>query len=343
MRNLQTRSLLKTAIGHTLWPLTSLLAQRHVGGRSGLILTFHYVGDPVLPGAADDLFLPRRVLASVLDFVSSRLSPLPPLEFLERLADGTLPHSATMLTFDDCTRDAVTEALPELESRGLSACFFVCPALIEQRRSVPSLELMDACARAPQGEHRIRMADFVHNGGKGEFAFSIRDAESRNTAFRRLWSVLFATPSSQHKTWLESVRFQFGIDPASQHSYPLANWDEIARLHERGMWIGSHTMMHSTISADGAGQFAADVAAAYGVLDSRYPSPRKIFCYPYGRPKDATEEASQILKREGTDFAFVTQGGRALPERDGHLRLRREDAAYSLGAAKLAPLLALVR
>jgi peptidoglycan/xylan/chitin deacetylase (PgdA/CDA1 family) len=343
MRNLQTRSLLKTAIGHTLWPLTHLLARRHVGGRRGLILTFHYIGDPILPGAADDLFLSRRVLAKVLDFVSSRLSPLPPLEFLDRLSEGTLPQSATMLTFDDCTRDAVTEALPELETRSLSACFFVCPALIERRRSVPSLELMDACARAPQGQHRIRMAGLVHESGMAEFAFNIGSAESRNAAFRTLWPVLFASPSSQHGPWLDSLRGQFGIDSTKQHSYPLASWNEIARLHDAGMWIGSHTMMHSTISADGARQFAADVAAAYESLDARYPSPRKLFCYPYGRPVDATEEASRILEREGTEFAFVTQGGRALPERDGLLRLRREDAAYSLGAAKLAPLLALVR
>ena len=343
MRHLQTRSLLKTAIGHTLWPLTNLLARRHVGGRRGLILTFHYVGDPILSGAADDLFLSRRVLTKVLDFVLSRLSPLSPLEFLERLSSGTLPHSATMLTFDDCTRDAVTEALPELESRGLSACFFVCPALIEQRRSVPSLELMDACARAPEGEHRIRMAGFVQEDRRSEFAFGIRDAESRNTAFRTLWPILFATPSSQHKAWLDGLRAQFGIDSTKPHTYPLADWNELARLHERGMWIGSHTMLHSTIAADGAEQFAADVAAAYESLDARFPSARKIFCYPYGRPVDATDKASLILEREGTEFAFVTQGGRALPERDGHLRLRREDAAYSLGAAKLAPLLALVR
>src|SRR6266567_629539 len=98
-----SRAAAKQALGTMLWPFPSRFVSRHwIGGDQGLILMFHYIGKPIVHGAATDLFLERAEFAKILDFVASSLCPLEPLEFLSRLKKGTLPRGAALLTFDDC-------------------------------------------------------------------------------------------------------------------------------------------------------------------------------------------------------------------------------------------------
>ncbi|MDX1979614.1 MAG: polysaccharide deacetylase family protein [Bryobacteraceae bacterium] len=339
------RSTLKTALGHTLWPmLTRFTAGRAISRNSGLIYTFHYIGTPVIPGACEDLFLPVRTFAAVLDFVCRHLTPLAPAEFLQRLENGTLPARATMLTFDDCTRDAYTRALPELAKRNLKACFFACPGLIDQRRTIPILELMDICNRAPRGVYDVTFEERSWRSSRNiSFPVSIDDTSSRRRAYYQLAPHLYNTSSTRHAGLLASLRFQLRVDDSLPHTYPLATWEDLNELHRAGMWIASHTMSHSTPHADSPEELAADYKRAFEIMDSRFGAPRRIFCYPYGSAADVSEETAGILAVLKTNTAFVTRGGLARPHRDGMLNLRREDAAYSVGGTKLSPLLAIYR
>lgn len=339
------RPVLKSVLGHLLWPtVTRSLSRRTLGRDVGLIYTFHYIGEPVIPGVCQDLFLSREKFAGILDFICKKMTPLAPVDFLERLQAGTLPPRAVMLTFDDCTRDAYTQALPELAKRNLKACFFVCPGLIDQGRTIPCLELMDICAKAPEGTYSLRIP-LCNEGRQQEAAvdITIGNPPSRALSYRQLWPHLYRCTSAAQGEFLAAVRRQIGIADPVPPSYPLANWDELTEMHRRGMWIANHTMLHSTCYADTCDDFARDVARAFQVLDSRFPAQRRLFCYPYGSTLDVSSRTSDVLASMGTDIGLVTQGGAARPTRDGLLKLHREDATYSVGAAKLAPLLAMVR
>ncbi len=335
---------MKSLLGHMLWPaLTRFVSDQTIGGNVGLIYTFHYVGVPVIPGVCQDLFLEPSSFSNVLDFVCRHMAPLEPADFLDRLEAGTLPPRAIMLTFDDGTRDAYTHALPELEKRGLKACFFVCPGLIEQRRNIPCLELMDICAGAAAGHHRIALE--VRTALEMEtlpLEIVIGDDASRKAAYHLLWPHVYRSVSSHHAALFASLRMQMKVLPGTP-SYPLATWEQLDEMHRRGMWIANHTMSHSTRFADPPKRFAEEVAQAFETLDRRYPAPRRLFCYPYGSSRDVSSETSRLLEGLNTNVAFLTQGGSARPRRDGMLGLHREDATYSVGAAKLAPLLALAR
>jgi peptidoglycan/xylan/chitin deacetylase (PgdA/CDA1 family) len=142
---------------------------------------------------------------------------------------------------------------------------------------------------------------------------------------------------------LRTLRRSFGVVADLPASVRLAGWEDLAVLHRAGMLVGNHTMFHSTVSADGLDQFTADVDAGYRAIEERFPSSNRVFCYPYGRKIDATRETAARLRDLTTDCAFVTQGGAAKSDESGMLNLRREEAAYSVGATKLAPALALVR
>jgi len=331
---------LKSFLGSALWPFpTRLATQCLIGRHQGLVLTFHYIGSPVLPGAGEDLFVPLAEFRRILDFVRARLAPLGPAEFFKRLTAGTLPRRATLLTFDDCLHDTVAQALPEFAKRGLQGCFFACPGLIAADRTVPSLELMWMCATARPGLYRIRTA-----AGGGEAAeLAMAEPESRVAAYRRLWPALLGCPSRRHSALLGDMREDFHLAGGLPRRLRLAHWSTLAALGEQGMLVGNHTMLHSTVAADGIAQFEADVALAYDLMERRLGRQTRVFCYPYGRKADQEQGTEGVLRELGTEFAFVTQGGIASARRGGCLNLHREDASYSAEATKLAPLLAFLR
>jgi peptidoglycan/xylan/chitin deacetylase (PgdA/CDA1 family) len=337
------RSHLKGLLGSVLWPFPTSLASRCLIRKDqGLVLTFHYIGSPILPGVCEDLFISNREFRRVLDFVKRHLTPLPPAEFFARLSAGTLPEKATLITFDDCPHDTVCQALPELMKRGLQACFFVCPGLIGAGHSVPAVELMSMCASAVPGQYRVR----TQPGSQSEAAYAdihLTGDRSRAEAYRRLWPDVQRCHSRKHAELFKGMRSDLMVGPTLIPNQNLADWKSLAALDANGMLIGNHTMLHSTVTADGVEQFESDVALAYDLLERRFGARTRVFCYPYGRKVDQPEGAEEVLRKLGTDYAFVTQGGIASTRHSGLLNLHREDAAYSAGATKLAPLLAFLR
>ena len=330
---------IKGLLGAALWPgPTSLATQCLIRKDQGLVLTFHYIGSAVLRGVGEDLFMPLPEFRRVLDFIKTRLTPLAPADFFRRLGDGTLPERATLITFDDCVQDTVTKAVPELAKRGLSACFFCCPGLIAADRTIPCLELMWMCASARPGNYRVR----ARYGDPALTSLHIGDHDSRIAAYRALWPELLRCPSRQHTALLAQLREDFGIEPGIPRSLRLADWKDLASIRSSGMLVGNHTMLHSTVTADGMDQFEVDVSLAYALIERRMGAGPRVFCYPYGRKVDQ-QGTEEVLRKIGTDFAFVTQGGIASRRRTGLLNLHREDASYSANATKLAPLLAFLR
>ena len=324
----------KRGLGEALWPLAGRLTSRlFIRQQRGLILAFHYLGSPITEGVAEDLFLTHDEFTATLDFVCTNLCPLDPDTFLMLLRKGSLPPGATMLTFDDCAEKTVVEALPELVSRNLKACFFANPGLVDAGRTVPALELMDICSAAPAGTyHFLPEAEGVE----------ISDAASRAAAYSTLWPKILARRSREHPAIFKSMRDAIG-SPELTPDARLASWDLLDQLHAAGMLVGNHTMFHSTVDADGIEQFTEDVDAAYEALEARFGSSPRVFCYPYGRTVDATPATTSRLHRMRTAYGFVTQGGIACALKTGPLNLRREQASYSASAVKLAPVLAALR
>lgn len=329
------RTTLKATLGHALWPSLTTRIARHFRNGRGLILTFHYIGDTPLPGVLDSLFLPEDEFAKILDFIAGELEPLPPLQFVRHLSENTLPPRATLITFDDCTRETVMAAGRELQKRDLAAFWFACPGLIDAGTTIPSLDLLQCCMEAQPGAYTIEFDERA-------IELTISDLKSRALAHKKLWPLLFQTASRLQVGFLQTLRNALGLSRTSSW-FQLANWDELRVLSGCGMYIGNHTYLHSTVVADGIEQFKCDLETAYTRLQSEVPQSHRIFCYPYGRRIDATRSTRDCLKHLNTEYAFVTQGGIASKQDGDYLNLRREDASYSLEATKLAPVLALVR
>jgi peptidoglycan/xylan/chitin deacetylase (PgdA/CDA1 family) len=329
------RQISKRTLGEALWPLAGKPVSRFFFRRErGLILMFHYLGAPIVKGVSEDLFLTVPEFTATLDFVRRSLCPLDPETFLTLLEQRNLPPGATLLTFDDCAASAVDKGLPELTSRGLKACFFANPGLVDAGRTVPSLELMDLCRSVPPGQYELHLPELT--------TIDISDSGSRAAAYYRLWPKILRSPSRRHAALFDTIRREFDVEGAAPDAR-LTDWDGVQRLHDAGMLVGNHTMFHSTVNADGIELFTADIDTAYRDLEKRFGPSRRTFCYPYGRTLDATPATTESLRNLRTAYGFVTQGGAARAGETDLLNLRREEASYSAGAVKLAPLLATIR
>ena len=61
MASYSLRKASKGILGEMLWPFLGCAASRLLfRGKRGLILMFHYIGEPVLAGVGEDLFLRRE-------------------------------------------------------------------------------------------------------------------------------------------------------------------------------------------------------------------------------------------------------------------------------------------
>ncbi|NND60389.1 MAG: polysaccharide deacetylase family protein, partial [Gammaproteobacteria bacterium] len=97
-----------------------------------LIMTFHRVlpaPDPMLRFEID-----RARFGAQLDLLGQYFNILRLDEACERMRAGELPARALCLTFDDGYASNVTEALPELQSRGLPGTFFIATAFLNGGR-----------------------------------------------------------------------------------------------------------------------------------------------------------------------------------------------------------------
>ncbi|MEZ4322084.1 MAG: polysaccharide deacetylase family protein [Myxococcota bacterium] len=86
--------------------------------RSGLrVLAYHTVPD-------------RRSFAAQLDHLGRHYEVVTAQQVVDALSGASLPGRAVWLTFDDGDPSVLSNGLPELRARGLTATLFVCPSVV---------------------------------------------------------------------------------------------------------------------------------------------------------------------------------------------------------------------
>ena len=99
---------------------------------------------------------------------------------------------------------------------------------------------------------------------------------------------------------------------------PLASWEELERLAEAGVAIGSHTRRHASLPGLEPAALADELEGSRHDLEERLPSV-PLLAYPHGRSDAASRSAAAAA---GYRAAFTTQPGRNGAGTDPY-RLRR--------------------
>lgn len=104
---------------------------------------------------------------------------------------------------------------------------------------------------------------------------------------------------------------------------PLLGWDDLARLAERGVTIGSHTRRHPRLAGLDPAALEAELAESADAIGRRLGCRPRWFAYPYGStsPAAVAAVARHYQGAVTTDYRLVEPG-------EDRLQVPRLDAYY---------------
>jgi peptidoglycan/xylan/chitin deacetylase (PgdA/CDA1 family) len=234
--------------------------------------------------------------------------PLTVSEGLARLAEGR-PGRWVAMTFDDGYADNVERALPLLEAHGARATFYLTAGLMEARHAPWWDDLSHRLAASARATAR-----FEHAGAA--WTLDLASRAGRVAALAALLPAFREAPHRQAER-LEALGRATGVTTPAPCL--LATWDLAARLVERGMEVGAHTMRHPHLSLLEPSAQRAEIEGSVGLIEHRLGVRPRGLAYPGGDYDARTLEVTGSL---GLDHAVTTRAGDAGPQ-SARLELRR--------------------
>jgi peptidoglycan/xylan/chitin deacetylase (PgdA/CDA1 family) len=274
LKNL-ARAVLKRPVERALASAAvTALTRRRLRGKT-LILAYH----GVIPARDRDcrageraLFVSQKQFAAQLD-VLAETAHVVPLDRIDTPGAGT-DRPIVAITFDDAYQGAVTCAMDELQSRGMSATIFVAPGCLGGRTF-----WWDALA---------------HHTGEipaGVRAYALDALAGSDTAVRE-WA------GKSHMTIHDDL-------PSFARS---ATRDELLSAAARpGISIGSHTWSHVNVARLGDADLSEEFARSREWLRAEVGGKFiPWLAYPYGLE---SERARHAARESGYEFALRIDGG----------------------------------
>lgn len=240
-------------------------------------------------GGDDIIFLchgtPRRMAARLerqLRYLRRTFTMVPPAEFAASIGEPRTPgrQRRATITFDDGLRSNVLVAYPILCALGIPATFFVCPALIEQRRWLWTHE-----AR--------RRLQFAGAHLRQELAREL-GAPSEIEAFVQWMKKLAFPHRTRAEARLKQATAAFVASDQDREAFDLAGWDELRSLDPSIVTVGSHTMTHPVLPSMSGPEIEAELRDSRRMIEAKLARPAEFFSYPNG---DVDERTLACVRR----------------------------------------------
>jgi peptidoglycan/xylan/chitin deacetylase (PgdA/CDA1 family) len=266
------------------------------------ILMFHGVeGEPLYPPC--DYVIDAATLRRDLEYVRRHFHVLPLEEALERLRDGTLPNRAAALTFDDGTRNLLSNAAPVLRDLGLPAAVFVATGPMGTGDALWPDRLWHAFAAT-----KVPDIDLTAVGlGK----CSLRSAADRVQTRKAVIQLFKRLPDEERMAQVESLVAALGEDfDIYGGPFQLLSWDEARALASDGLvTIYPHTVTHPILSRCSDEKVEYEISESCRAVELNAGRAPTIFAYPNGRVQDFDERAESALRRNGVRWVLSTTNG----------------------------------
>ena len=264
--------------------------------RSGIILTLHRV----LPaGEAERSFEPAITLT---DAVFEQLLILLHREFrvvglgqLLNQPEDLGGRQRLAITFDDGWADTYAHAYPLLLRYELPATVFLCPGLMAEGQVLPEerfTRIWRWCAT--EGHVPLLLRDLRKwglNGGESEV--------------RQTWSRLLKGLAMNAKllmlTYLENT-----YDVPHCRERRFLTWDEVNIMRRSNITFGSHTMHHSTLTAERHPSLEEELGESRDKIEFRLQEDIRFLAYPNGAYDRRVIEAA---RQAGYSHCFTTAQG----------------------------------
>lgn len=278
-----------------------------------LVLNYHRIGssngnpfdDGVISATADEFRCQVRYLQSHFT--------LPRLEDLIEIGDERLVGRGPMalVTFDDGYRDNFELAFPVLRDIGVPATFFIATSYIQE----PRLPWWDHIAyivkKSPRQAFTIEYP--------ARFSIDLRQT-TRSSALNQILSLYKQAVDVREADFLRHLEEVAGVSPDSESLGRdlFMSWENIRRMCEEGMSIGSHTHSHRILSALDTSEQRHELSWSKHILEAEIGRPIEAVAYPVGKPFAFTGLTKRLAHEVGYRIGFSYYGGFNRP---GHLDL----------------------
>jgi peptidoglycan/xylan/chitin deacetylase (PgdA/CDA1 family) len=283
--------------------LTGILAKAGLAALGAItpcrlsILTFHRVharADSIFPDELDAERFDQR-----MRFVAQTFNVLTLGQAISRLAAGSLPPRAMVITFDDGYADNVEVALPVLRRHGLAATFSVATGFLDGGRmwNDSVIECLRATAK-----------DSLDLEAFGLRRLPVAEAKDRRVAIEQLLSrIKYLTVAERDQA---ITRLQAICGVAALPRGLMMRTEQVRELHRAGMEIGGHTVNHPILLSLTLAEAESEIVEGKRRLEAICDSPVDVFAYPNGIPgQDYTAEHAKLVEALGFRGAVTTARG----------------------------------
>ena len=267
---------------------------------TGLVIMYHYVLDSreSAPGGIRPLFVDE--FEKQLDWLQDRFQIVAPGEFLSAAGDGFKSNSKPLclLSFDDGTRDHVEIVAPILQSRSLSAVFFVLTWPSELRK-MPVTQALHWVLGQPEEQIWAQIQDFAERELGGLDALGSAQEAARiyhyETGLRGLikYAINFALPPQAAAEIISQIAAAQGKSLEELSSEWFLSESHIQQLDSMGMEVGMHGSSHQSATQLGVDGIADEVRHSSAYFKSLLGKEPIWFCCPFGG-SDLRESSSVI-------------------------------------------------
>jgi peptidoglycan/xylan/chitin deacetylase (PgdA/CDA1 family) len=270
---------------------------------------FHGVeSEPLAPPC--DWVIDTATLRRDLGYVRRHFNVLPLEEALERLSDGSLPKRAATVTFDDGTRNLLTNAAPVLSELGVPAAVFLATGPMGTRELLWPDRLWAAFAQTTRNE--------IDLTALGLGVRSLRSDADRIQARDSTIQFLKLLPDRERITQVESLVELLGQQfDAGGGPFQLLSWDEARALAGDGLvTLYPHSVTHPILSRCDDEKVDHEVSESCRAIEINTGRVPTIFAYPNGGVQDFDERTRAALHRNGIRWALATTNGFAGADSD---------------------------
>jgi len=298
------------------------LVRRAVG--RAVILLYHRVAE--LPSDPQLLGVTRPHFAEHLEILRKQYSPMRLRQLNQALQEGSFPHRAAIVTFDDGYADNLYNAKPLLDRYDLPATVFIATGYLGQPREFwwdeldrillqPGTLPQTLCLNFNNHPYRWELGDVAryeepayrcHRG----WNVLEEDRHARHRLYRALHRLLRPLSEERQRAVLDELRAWAGAAPTGRSTHQVLSPDGVLQLTEGGLVeVGAHTVTHPVLSALPAVLQRIEIQKSRACLEEILGRPVTSFAYPYGSSLDYTAETVALVREAGFALACSNFAG----------------------------------
>ena len=210
-----------------------------------------------------------------------------------------VPSNAVALTFDDGLKNNVTTVYPLLQKYAIPATFYICPGLI------------GTGAWLWNHEARQRLSSMVQDD-RVSTARLLGIAPSSPDAIVEYLKTLPLDDRCAAEVNIRARSAEYVPEPYESEAFDLAGWADLARLDDRLVTIGCHSMSHPILTRLQDCALVREIVDSRRLLETNLGRPVLDFSYPNG----AFDARIVSLVRQTYRTAVTMESAAVRPEQD---------------------------